>query len=95
MKTYLNIIHFADFLEDSESSEEKVEEVFSDINYEYLEQLAANLERGIADYIKFEEINLFMMIHRKHNFWERLFTSSNSEKRAMHTKVPLLVLKED
>lgn len=93
--THLNIIHFADFLEDSEASEEKVNEVFKDVNYKYLEQLAANLERGIADYIKFEEINLFMMIHRKHNFWERLFSSSNSEKRAMHTKVPLLVLKED
>jgi len=91
----LNIVHFADMLEDSELSEEKVKATFGDIEYKYLEQLAANLERGIADYIKYEEVHLFMMIHRKHNFWERLFTSSNSEKRAMHTKVPLLVLKED
>ena len=93
--TELNIVHFADLLEDSEENEEKVREAFSDTSYKYLEQLATNLEKGIADYIKYEEVNLFMMIHRKHNFWERLFTSSNSEKRAMHTKVPLLVLKED
>lgn len=93
--TELNIIHFADLLEDSEISEEKVKTTFSDIKYNYLEQLATNLEKGIADYIKYEEVNLLMMIHRKHNFWERLFTSSNSEKRAMHTKIPLLVLKED
>ncbi len=94
-ETELNVVHFADLLEDSESSEEKVEAIFGDIKYKYLEQLASNLEKGIADYIKYEEVNLFMMIHRKHNFWERLFSSSNSEKRAMHTKIPLLVLKED
>lgn len=93
--TQLNIVHFADILEDSELSEEKVKTAFEDTDYKYMEQLAANLERGIADYIKYEEVHLFMMIHRKHNFWERLFTSSNSEKRAMHTKIPLLVLKED
>lgn len=93
--TKLNIVHFADLLEDTEVNEEKIAETFDGVDYVYLEQLATNLERGIADYIKYEEVSLFMMIHRKHNFWERLFTSSNSEKRAMHTKVPLLVLKED
>ncbi len=93
--TALNIVHFADLFEDSEMNEEKITNTFSDIKYTYIEQLAANLEKGIADYIKYEEVNLFMMIHRKHNFWERLFTSSNSEKRALHTKIPLLVLKED
>ena len=93
--TELNIVHFADLLEDTETNEDKVKAVFGDIKYKYLEQLATNLDKGIADYIQYEEVNLFMMIHRSHNFWERLFTSSNSEKRAMHTKIPLLVLKED
>lgn len=94
-KTSLKIVHFADFLDDTEEGEEQAHKTFADIEHQFMEQMASSVENGIEDFIKYENINLLMMIHRKHTFWERLFTSSHSEKRAMHTKIPLLILKED
>lgn len=94
-ETGLKIIHFADFLDETEEQEENLHTIFNDIEHEYIERMTSNLDTGLAEFVQFEKINLLMMIHRKHGFWESLFTTSNSEKRALHTKIPLLILKED
>ncbi|MGB0869578.1 MAG: universal stress protein [Flavobacteriales bacterium] len=91
----LKVIHFAEFLDDTEEGEETLHHVLKDVKHSFMEQMTTSIEKGLEEYIKYEDIHLMMMIHRKHSFWERLFTSSNSEKRAMHTKIPLLILKED
>lgn len=52
----------------------------------------SNIENGIENFINGNEIDLLVMIRRKHPFFERMFSSSNTRKMAFHTHIPLLVL---
>lgn len=48
---------------------------------------------GIEDFIESRDIDLLAMVSRKHNLLERLFKKSVTKKLAMHTRIPLLILK--
>ncbi|MBL7892002.1 MAG: universal stress protein [Bacteroidia bacterium] len=49
---------------------------------------------GIDHYLKGHDVDLLVMIKRKHGFFGQLFNSSNTRKMAFHTHIPLLILHE-
>lgn len=48
------------------------------------------MERAVVE----KDIQLVAVLRRKRSFWERIFQSSTSKRMALHTTVPLLVLRE-
>ncbi len=48
---------------------------------------------GINDFIADHEIDLLVMFAHHDSVWDKLFHSSITRKMALHTKIPLLVLK--
>jgi nucleotide-binding universal stress UspA family protein len=90
----LHIIHFSKTAELHEDSEEYIFKRFEKLDPKYDEIPLENYDKDIQEYIDFTRVEMLCMIQRPHNFFERLFLTSHSEKRAMHTNIPLLVLKE-
>ncbi len=50
-------------------------------------------DKGVDQFIEKHETDLLVMLKQKRNFFERLFTMSKSQKMALHSTVPLLILK--
>ena len=57
-------------------------------NYSYLSN--ENVQQGIEEYIKENNIDLISMSARKHTFFQQLFNRSLTKKIAYHTSVPLI-----
>ena len=53
-----------------------------------------NLENDLNSFIKKEQVDLLVMYQPEHSLWERLFGKSVTKRMAIHTEVPLLVLKK-
>jgi nucleotide-binding universal stress UspA family protein len=53
-----------------------------------------DLEEDLNHFIKKENIDLLVMYQPEHSIWDRLFGSSATKKMAVHTSVPLLVMKK-
>lgn len=51
-----------------------------------------NIESTIEDFIANQGIDLMAMVSHRKNFFTRLFTTSNTEKMALHSKTPILAL---
>lgn len=49
---------------------------------------------AILDYIQINEIDLLMMMNRKHSFFERLFERQNVDQIGFHIKIPFLVIRD-
>lgn len=91
----LNVVHFTEGTEYTENEEEYIRKEFIDFDIKYDEIPLDEYDKDIQEYIDFTRVHMLCMIRRPHGFWERLFTTSHSEKRAMHSSIPLLVLRED
>lgn len=86
--------------EDQVSDEERAQQVL------FLEELAEDVQTsihfatnediidGLSDYINHKKPDLFAMLSRKHNLFERLFTKSITNKLSFRTEIPLLVMDE-
>ena len=53
-----------------------------------------SIEEGILQYIQEEDIQLVAILPRHHSMFERIFTTSLTEKLAFHTSVPLMAIHE-
>lgn len=67
-----------------------LEELNPDYQYTNDENIAENMENFVLN----NNMNLLIMIHKKHGFFHQLFHGSLTKKIAAHGKTPLLVLKE-
>ncbi len=54
---------------------------------------SSNIEEGIIDYSKANNIGLISILPKSYSFIERLFHESLTEKMVFHSRIPLLVLK--
>jgi nucleotide-binding universal stress UspA family protein len=52
-----------------------------------------NVQEGIKSYVEQFTPSMLAMVHRKHNFLERLFGEGNTQKAAFHTHIPLLAMR--
>jgi len=49
---------------------------------------------AILKYVQINEIDLLMMMNRKHSFFERLFERQNVDQIGFHIKIPFLVIRD-
>ena len=60
-----------------------------------LTELKGSLMPGaILNYVQKNEIDLLMMMNRKHSFFERIFEKQNVDQIGFHVKIPFLVIRD-
>ena len=52
------------------------------------------MPNAILNYVQKNEIDLLMMMNRKHSFFERLFERQNIDQIGFHIKIPFLVIRD-
>jgi len=52
------------------------------------------MPNAILNYVQKNEIDLLMMMNRKHSFFERLFERQNVDQIGFHIKIPFLVIRD-
>ncbi|MFT6921775.1 MAG: nucleotide-binding universal stress UspA family protein [Crocinitomicaceae bacterium] len=55
---------------------------------------ADDIEEGILNFAQQKEVNLIVMMNRNISYWKSLFHKSLSKDTALHSTIPLLVLKD-
>ncbi|MCU0324200.1 MAG: universal stress protein [Spirosomaceae bacterium] len=54
-----------------------------------------NVEEGIADYLKYHNVDLLVMVSRHHSFFDVIFNRSVTRKFALHPTIPLLSIYDE
>ena len=54
-----------------------------------------SLQTELDEFIKTHDTDLLVMSQVHHGFWDRIFFKSNTKSMALHTRVPLLIQKEE
>jgi len=67
-----------------------IEQYFKNVKHSFQFSSEGNIEKGINNYIKSNDIDMVAMIPQKHNLVKKLFKGSLTQKMAHHTKIPLL-----
>ena len=93
----IDILHFSttDELSPEEISMGKsIENYFKKIRHSYhASGVLEDFEKAIEEYINTNNIDLLVMIPRKHNIFDKLFGEASWTRRMVfHTKTPLLIL---
>jgi|GEM_PF-265092 len=83
--------HVADVLLQTESWQREFPQ---DINYILLDEVES-VENTIINYLLENNVDIFAVVKRNRNFFDRLFTSSTSNNLTFHSKVPILVFHEE
>ncbi|MCB9232666.1 MAG: universal stress protein [Bacteroidia bacterium] len=55
---------------------------------------ANEVNAGILDYLRENDVQMLVMLRRRKNFWQRLFQSSHTRKVVLNTAIPLMVYRE-
>lgn len=94
----IQIFHIKDRIQNVDNQESSHEITLSPyldgINCTYTSFYGANIEKGITEYIKGNDIDILAMMPRKHSLFSRLFKNSLTEKMAFHCEIPLLAIPE-
>ncbi|MCC6840211.1 MAG: universal stress protein [Flavobacteriales bacterium] len=67
--------------------------LLGNIQHTYAAVEGGAVERTVERMVAEEGIDLVAVVRRKRSFWHRLFQGSTSKRMALHTTVPLLVLR--
>lgn len=73
--------------------EESIKENLRILNPEFHHVLNDDVEKGLNEFIKQQNIDILSIIYHDHGFLTRLFGRSTSRQLTYHTEIPLLVLK--
>jgi len=68
----------------------RLEHVFSDVKHEFYHVHTPDVEKGIEQHVENNNIDLLVLMPRKHAFFDRIFQKSVSRRLAYQHKVPLL-----
>lgn len=74
-----------------------VEELISKFDYTKITFTivkSEDVESGLNALVGREKIDMLALLHREHNFFKRLFSSSNTHRTARYIPVPLLVFRQ-
>lgn len=50
---------------------------------------------GVTDFVHAQGADMLVMLRQRKNFWERLLQRSHTRKMVLHSKVPLLIYKDE
>ena len=67
---------------------------FAGLSTTFTELKGSIMPDAILDYVKNNDIDLLMMMNRKHSFFERLFERQNVDQIGFHIKIPFLVIRD-
>lgn len=62
------------------------------IRHSFVTVAGNDVTRTLDELAQQGRIQMVAVVHRRRNFWQRLFTSSKARRMALHTTTPLLVL---
>lgn len=88
----LHVVHVEEKEEHLEF-EQSVKENLHSLNPQFHHVVNNDVEKGLNDYIKKNDVDILSIIYHDHGFLNRLFGRSTSRQLTYHTEVPLLVLK--
>jgi nucleotide-binding universal stress UspA family protein len=71
----------------------QLEHQLEDVNHTHHFPVSDNVQQGISNYVEQFSPGMLAMVHRKHNFLQRLFGESHTQKAAFHTHIPLLAMR--
>ncbi len=64
------------------------------IRHSFVTVIGSDVTRTLDELAQQGRVQLVALVHRRRNFWQRLFTSSKARRMALHTTTPVLVLPE-
>ena len=73
---------------------QNLEYIFDDLPHDLHFVEYENVQNAITDFVDSENIDLLMMVPKKHTFFESLFQKSNSKEMAYETHIPILNLQQ-
>jgi len=82
------------FTDKEQAEHDRIDRFLGKIKHAHHLQVNDDVEAGIKEYLATHDIDLLVTMPRNHGFFEKVFTSSLSEKLAMHIKLPLLAIHE-
>ena len=69
-------------------------DLISDVPHRMVNYTDSDTIEGLEHYLKSHDVDLLVMLKRKHSFFDQLLHGSHTRKMAFHTHIPLLVLHE-
>jgi len=80
-------------LDDRNAQKKVLMDYFKDVDVEYETLVNEDTVEGVNEYIKkHKQADILVMVPRKKNFFEKIFTKSVAKKVAYHSHVPMLTL---
>lgn len=61
--------------------------------YDYIDH--ENVEEGLSEFAEKNNLDLLIVIPKKHNFWERLFNKSSTKQLVSHSHIPVMCIHEN
>ena len=96
-KSSLQIFHLADqnhLVYDADDNIDFFNKNFSDLRHEFVETAKDDMFNVVHDYIEKNNIDMLVIMNKKHSFLERLFTRHAVETFAFKIDIPLLVMQQ-
>lgn len=92
----ITVMHVGSNSGDPRSKEHlrKLSTAFGSIKHSFVTIDSAGVTEAMDKMVVEQEIQLVAVLRRKRSFWDRIFQGSTSKRMALHTTVPLLVLRE-
>ena len=97
LNTELDILHVMESLDSDRiltREEMKTDVIFGDIEHRFHFSKQGDVEEGILSFASENEIDLITVLARNYGFLEGFFHKSMTRKLSLHTKTPLLILRE-
>lgn len=79
---------------DNESKKQKIVDALADFDHNYIWIDESQIIDGILEFVKSHELDMLVMFPRHHNFWDKIWHSSVTQKVVMEIDVPLLSIPE-
>ncbi|MGJ1267657.1 universal stress protein [Sphingobacterium spiritivorum] len=92
----INVLHIkTKENEDIESQAAAWKQQFNNSRLEFSIVQGTSVEEKVLEFIIDHKIDFLAIVKRNRNFFDRLFTSSMSQKLAYHSTIPILVIREE
>ncbi|MGK7389469.1 MAG: universal stress protein [Candidatus Cyclobacteriaceae bacterium M2_1C_046] len=88
----VHVVHVEE-KEENLAIEDSIKENLHILNPQFHHVLNDDVEKGLNEFVKQQDIGLLSIIYHDHGFLNRLFGKSTSRQLTYHTEIPLLVLK--
>lgn len=93
--TTLNIKHKHEELSYEQSlSAKQTDHLLEDVSHRMVNYSDSDTTHGIEHYVSNHNVDLLVMLKRKHGFFDSLLNGSSTRKMAFHTRIPLMILHE-